>query len=75
MKIDNWNWNSQKDTKNCDPKLDRKCAPKMSDTEALCKYGQGGKAKAAACKELRESGKEVPTAAPAGKSLGGAYAM
>eukprot|EP01083_Nonionella_stella_P262374 892228_1 len=64
-----------KDTKNCDPKLDRKCAPKMNETEALCKYGQGGKAKAAACKQLRESGAEVPTAAPAGKSLGGAYAM
>ena len=67
--------NSQKDTKNCDPKLDRKCAPKMNDTEALCKYGQGGKARAAACMKLRESGAEVPVAAPAGKSLGGAYAM
>eukprot|EP00554_Chaetoceros_debilis_P006846 CAMPEP_0194079952 /NCGR_PEP_ID=MMETSP0149-20130528/6076_1 /TAXON_ID=122233 /ORGANISM="Chaetoceros debilis, Strain MM31A-1" /LENGTH=154 /DNA_ID=CAMNT_0038761569 /DNA_START=113 /DNA_END=577 /DNA_ORIENTATION=+ len=64
-----------KDTKNCDPKLDRKCAPKMNDTEALCKYGQGGKARAAACMKLRESGAEVPTAPPAGKSLGGAYAM
>ena len=63
------------DTKNCDPKRDPKCVPKLAQEEALCKYGQGGKAKAEACKSIKAQGKEVPSAAPQGKSLGGAYAM
>jgi hypothetical protein len=63
------------DQKNCDPKRDPKCIPKLSEDEALCKYGQGGKAKGEACSRLKKSGKEVPQAAPGGKSLGGAYAM
>lgn len=61
------------DTKNCDPKRDPKCEKQMSSDEATCKYGQGA-VKAAACKKLKEAGKEVPKAAQ-GKSLGGAYAM
>ena len=63
------------DAKNCDPKRDPKCIPKLSEEEALCKYGQGGKARAEACKKIRSDGKELPPAAPQGKSLGGAYAM
>ncbi len=61
------------DTKNCDPKRDPKCAPQLSNDEAMCKYGQGA-AKSAACKKLREAGKEIPKES-GGKSLGGAYAM
>ena len=63
------------DAKNCDPKRDPKCIPKLSEQEALCKYGQGGKARAEACKQMRSEGKEIPAAAPQGKSMGGAYAM
>jgi hypothetical protein len=63
------------DLKNCDPKKDPKCVPKLTEDEALCKYGQGGKARGAACQRIRDQGKEVPKAAPGGKSLGGAYAM
>lgn len=63
------------DLKNCDPKRDPKCVPKLSEDEALCKYGQGGKARAAACTKVKSEGKELPSASPQGKSLGGAYAM
>lgn len=63
------------DQKNCDPKRDPKCIPKLSEDEALCKYGQGGKARGEACARLKSQGKEVPKASPGGKSLGGAYAM
>jgi len=63
------------DAKNCDPKKDPKCVPKLSEEEALCKYGQGGKAKSEACRKVRSEGKELPSVAPQGKSLGGAYAM
>ena len=63
------------DLKNCDPKRDPKCIPKLSEDEALCKYGQGGKARGEACQRIKSQGKEVPKAAPGGKSLGGAYAM
>ena len=62
-----------KDLKNCDPKKDSKCVPKLTEDEALCKYGQG-KAMGQACKRVRLQGGEV-VAAPKVKSLGGAYAM
>mmetsp|Transcript_14634 Transcript_14634/g.20690 ORF Transcript_14634/g.20690 Transcript_14634/m.20690 type:complete len:136 (-) Transcript_14634:158-565(-) len=62
------------DTKNCDPKRDPKCAPKMTDDQALCTYGQSGKARAEACKRLKEAGGALPDAKKQ-KSLGGAYAM
>jgi len=64
-----------KDLKNCDPKKDPKCIPKLSTDEALCKYGQTGKARSDACNRVKASGKELPTAGKQGKSLGGAYAM
>jgi len=44
------------DTKNCDPKRDPKCAPQLSNDEALCKYGQGS-AKSAACKKIKRGWK------------------
>jgi hypothetical protein len=65
------------DTKNCNPKKDPKCLPKLSADEALCQYGQVGAAKKIeACKRVKEAGGKLPDpAASAGKSLGGAYAM
>jgi len=64
----------QKDTTNCDPKKDRKCVPKLSADEALCKYGQSGDARGEACKRVKAAGGSLPGAAKE-KSLGGAYAM
>mmetsp|Transcript_32482 Transcript_32482/g.74662 ORF Transcript_32482/g.74662 Transcript_32482/m.74662 type:complete len:150 (-) Transcript_32482:1463-1912(-) len=63
------------DKKNCDPKVDPKCVPKLSSDEALCKYGQNGNARAEACKRVKAAGGKVPDAGSQGKSLGGAYAM
>lgn len=66
----------EKDTKNCDPKRDPKCAPPMTKDEALCKYGQSGDARGEACKRFKESGGALnKPGAATGKSLGGAYAM
>uniref|UniRef100_A0A7S2E299 Uncharacterized protein n=1 Tax=Helicotheca tamesis TaxID=374047 RepID=A0A7S2E299_9STRA len=64
------------DTENCDPKRDSKCIEKLTDDEALCKYGQGGgKARTEACKRVRAAGGKLPGSDPKVKSLGGAYAM
>jgi len=63
------------DTKNCDPKKDPKCAPQMTEDEALCKYGQSGDARAEACKRFKAGGGTPPKPGSGGKSLGGAYAM
>lgn len=65
----------ESDTKNCDPKRDPKCIPKLSADEALCKYGQSGEARGEACKRVKKAGGTLPSAQPQGKSLGGAYAM
>jgi len=65
----------ESDTTNCNPKTDSKCKPKLTEDEALCKYGQSGEARAAACKRVRASGGAVPTRGSEGKSLGGAYAL
>jgi hypothetical protein len=62
------------DLKNCDPKRDPKCIPKLNADEALCKYGQSGNARSEACKKVKKQGGELPSATKA-KSLGGAYAM
>jgi hypothetical protein len=64
----------EKDQKNCNPKLDPKCAPEMTQDEALCKYGQSGNARGEACKRFKEAGGKLPTSTKE-KSLGGAYAM
>merc|ERR1712071_105672 len=63
------------DKNNCDPKKDPKCIPKLTQDEALCKYGQSGDARGEACKRVKASGKQLPDVKPQGKSLGGAYAM
>jgi hypothetical protein len=62
------------DTKNCNPKIDSKCIPKLTEDEALCKYGQSGEARGEACKRVKQRGGELPSTKQ-GKSLGGAYAM
>jgi len=61
------------DEKNCDPKRDPKCKPKLSADEALCQYGQGAK-KSEACRRVKAGGGDA-TQKGGGKSLGGAYAM
>jgi hypothetical protein len=62
------------DTKNCNPKLDPKCQPKLSPDEALCQYGNSGKARGEACKRIRDAGGKLPDVQKV-RSLGGAYAM
>lgn len=66
----------ENDTKNCDPKRDPKCIPKLTADEALCKYGQAGNARGEACKRFKSGGGVLPAAgATKVKSPGGAYAM
>ena len=65
----------ENDQKNCDPKKDPKCIPKISADQALCTYGQSGTARAEACKRVKATGGSLPSAKSQGRSLGGAYAM
>lgn len=65
----------EKDTKQCNPKFDPKCAPKMSPDEAMCKYGQSGEARGEACKRYKSSGGSLAKPGSAGTSPGGAYQM
>ena len=65
----------ESDTKNCDPKKDPKCKPKLTQDEALCKYGQSGEARGEACKRVKQAGGSLPTPGSQGRSLGGAYAI
>lgn len=65
----------ESDKKNCDPKRDPKCIPKLTPDEALCKYGQSGEKRGEACKRVKAAGGQVPDTKSQGKSLGGAYAM
>ena len=52
-----------KDTSDCDPNLDRKCAPKLTADEALCKYGvSGANARSEACRRVRDAGGILPGA-------------
>lgn len=62
------------DTAKCDPKRDPKCIPKLSEDEALCQYGGGGKARGEACMRIKKAGGKLPEVKKE-KSLGGAYAM
>ncbi|KAL7484405.1 hypothetical protein ACHAW6_010041 [Cyclotella cf. meneghiniana] len=62
------------DTKNCNPKLDPKCQPNLSPDEALCQYGNSGKARGEACSRVRDAGGKLPEAKKE-RSLGGAYAI
>lgn len=45
----------------------------MTPDEAMCKYGQTGEKKSAACKRVKAAGGKVEVKKE--KSLGGAYAM
>ena len=62
------------DTKNCNPKLDPKCIPKLTPDEALCQYGKSGNARGEACMRVKKAGGTLPGVSKE-KSLGGAYAM
>mmetsp|Transcript_21528 Transcript_21528/g.31846 ORF Transcript_21528/g.31846 Transcript_21528/m.31846 type:complete len:161 (-) Transcript_21528:2718-3200(-) len=65
----------ESDQKNCDPKRDPKCIPKLTPDQALCKYGQSGDKRAEACANVKKAGGAMPDIKSQGKSLGGAYAM
>ena len=55
----------EKDTAQCDSRLDPKCVPKLTPDEALCKYGvSGAEARTAACRRVRDAGGELPTSRP-----------
>lgn len=52
----------EKDTTECNPKLDSKCVPKLTADEALCKYGvPGADARTAACRRVRDAGGQLPS--------------
>lgn len=63
-----------KDVEKCNPKLDPKCIPKLSDDEALCQYGGSGQKRGEACRRVKQAGGTLPEVKKE-KSLGGAYAM
>lgn len=46
----------ENDVRNCNPKIDPKCIPPLTKDEALCKYGQSGDARSAACKRAKAAG-------------------
>lgn len=55
----------EKDTTECNSKLDPKCVPKLTPDEALCKYGvSGAEARTAACRRVRDAGGDLPTSKP-----------
>ncbi|KAL7535229.1 hypothetical protein ACHAXR_006371 [Thalassiosira sp. AJA248-18] len=55
----------EKDTTQCDSKQDRKCIPKLTADEALCKYGvSGADSRTEACRRVRDSGGQLPTSKP-----------
>jgi hypothetical protein len=64
----------ESDTKNCNPKTDPKCIPKLTPDEALCQYGKSGQARGEACQRVKNAGGKLPEVTKV-KSLGGAYAM
>ncbi|EJK65948.1 hypothetical protein THAOC_13151 [Thalassiosira oceanica] len=64
----------EKDVEKCNPKLDPKCIPKLSDDEALCQYGGSGQKRGEACRRVKQAGGTLPEVKKE-KSLGGAYAM
>lgn len=58
----------EKDTAECNPKLDSKCVPKLTADEALCKYGvPGADARTAACRRVRDAGGQLPGGKKAGE--------
>ena len=62
----------EKDTVDCNSKLDPKCIPKLTADEALCKYGvSGSDARLAACKRVRDAGGLLPTSKPGERNTAG----
>jgi hypothetical protein len=62
----------EKDTTECNPKLDPKCIPKLTPDEALCKYGVAGSdARLASCKRVRDVGGLLPTSKPGERNTAG----
>ena len=58
----------EKDTTQCDPKLDPKCIPKLTPDEALCKYGvSGADARTEACRRVRAAGGQLPSKSSKGE--------
>jgi hypothetical protein len=52
----------EKDTTDCDERLDAKCVPKLTPDEALCKYGvSGADARTEACRRVRDAGGQLPS--------------
>lgn len=61
-----------KDTTECNPKLDSKCIPKLTPDEALCKYGvPGADARTAACVRVRDAGGQLPGSKTGERSTAG----
>lgn len=50
----------EKDIAECNPKIDPRCIPKLTEDEALCKYGGGGTKKIEACIRVRDAGGQLP---------------
>ena len=51
----------EKDTTECNSKLDKKCIPKLTNDEALCKYGvPGADERTKACRRVRDAGGQLP---------------
>ena len=51
----------EKDTTECDSKIDPKCKPKLTADEALCKYGvSGADERTKACRRVRDIGGQLP---------------
>ena len=51
----------EKDTTECNSKLDPKCIPKLTADEALCKYGvSGADERTKACRRVRDAGGQLP---------------
>ena len=62
----------ERDTKQCNPKLDPKCIPELTHDEALCKYGvPGADERSAACRRVRDAGGALPGSKPAERSTQG----
>ncbi|KAL3784421.1 hypothetical protein HJC23_001305 [Cyclotella cryptica] len=62
----------EKDTAQCNPKLDPKCILKLTPDEALCKYGLlGSNAQGTACQCVRYAGGLLPTRKPGGWKTSG----
>ena len=62
----------ERDTVDCNSKLDPKCIPKLTADEALCKYGvSGSDARLTACKRVRDAGGLLPTSKPGERNTAG----